>query len=692
MTKLKKSSDQDVLRQKARYFEVIQEFALFQMGLNSLEDILWNVTETAISQLGFVDCVIYLLDDAGTNLIQMAAHGPKNPTSREILNSIKIPVGEGIVGTVASTGEIERISDTRKDPRYIMDDAPRLSELAVPIIHQKKVIGVLDCEHDELNFFTDEHIQLLSTIVSLVSNRIDTALAIRKFESTVGQLQSSERNLERKATELQKVALELTQLIDTANAPIFSVDTEGRIDEWNQMVGNITGFVKDEVMGQDLVKQIINKDQRETVKAVLKNALRGIQTRSYEVPLNTKDGRPIIMLLNAATRFNAEGIINGVVGVGQDITELTAYRENLERMVNSRTRDLNQSVQDTEKTRDRIDAILSSVPDGLIVTDTNNRVILMNRVSEELLGVRFSDVIDRPINFAIAEKTLCEKVKDTLGTKSSGYQFDFELPGKVLKKLKIMRAQTSVFYSRDGKQSGVVTILRDVTLEREVDRMKTEFISTVAHELRTPLTSIMGFSEILLTRNNFKPQERKKFLTYVNKQARDLASIINDLLDISSIESGQSFRLNKSSCNAGDVIRNLIPHYQMHHSEHRIEVTLPEEPVELLADIEKLGQVLKNLISNAVNYSPAGGLILVAGEVSGDQFQVSVEDQGLGMTPAVQKNIFNRFYRGDASDTAIHGLGLGLTIVKYIVEAHGGKIWIESEYGLGTIVRFNIPI
>lgn len=354
-------------------------------------------------------------------------------------------------------------------------------------------------------------------------------------------------------------------------------------------------------------------------------------------------------------------------------------------------KNLQASLADTEQARDSIDGILRSVADGLIVTDIYNRVVLMNRAAEDLLGVRFSDVIDRPIDFAIKEKTLRDKVKKTLDKKTIGSHFDFELPGDDPKHPKIMRARTSTIHDREGEESGIVTIIHDVTYEREVDRMKTEFISTAAHELRTPLTSIQGFSEILLMREDLKPEEKKKFLTYINKQSVGLAAIINDLLDISRIESGRGFALNKQPCNASETIQEILPYFQDQYKNHQFEVALSEKPVQLHVDKEKMGQVLKNLLSNAVKYSPEGGVIRVVGETVEDHYRISVEDHGMGMTPDQVDKMFDKFYRVDASNTAIEGTGLGMTVVKHIVEAHGGKVWVESELGKGTTVTFTIP-
>jgi signal transduction histidine kinase len=316
----------------------------------------------------------------------------------------------------------------------------------------------------------------------------------------------------------------------------------------------------------------------------------------------------------------------------------------------------------------------------------------MNSAAEELLGVWFSKVFERPIDFAIKENTLRDKIKETLSKKTTGYQFDFELPGTDPEHPRTMRARTSVIHGSEGKNAGIVTIINDVTHEREVDKMKTEFLSTAAHELRTPLTSIQGFSEVLLTRDNLAPEEQRKFLTYINTQAINLGKIISDLLDISRIESGGRFILERTPWDPVAGISQTVSYFQDSSKKHRFEVALPDEQVELNADKGKMEQVLKNLLSNAVKYSPEGGLVRVSGELLKNEYRITVADEGMGMTPEQVEKIFDKFYRVDASDTAIEGTGLGMTIVKYIVEAHGGRIWVESEHGKGTTVRFTIKV
>jgi len=365
--------------------------------------------------------------------------------------------------------------------------------------------------------------------------------------------------------------------------------------------------------------------------------------------------------------------------------ELLKHQLHLEELVTARTGDLVNE-------RDRIDAIIKSVSDGIIVTDMQQRVILMNHSAEELLGICFQSVQNQPISLIIHEETLREKLKHVMDRLKTEYEFDFTLHKDNNGSDRIMHGKTSVIVGRDENKQGTVTILSDVTNLREIDRMKSEFLSTAAHELRTPLTSIQGFSEILLTRENLDENERKKYLSYINRQAVKLAKIVGDLLDVARIESGKGFTINRENCSLEKLFSDVVPYFENLSLKQRFEVCLPGKPVSFFADINLMEQVMKNLLSNAIKYSPGGGIIKISGDEDNGFVSVSVEDQGIGMKPEQKDRIFEKFYRVDASDTAPEGTGLGMTIVKYIVEKHGGKIWIDSELGKGTKVHFTIPI
>jgi signal transduction histidine kinase len=254
-----------------------------------------------------------------------------------------------------------------------------------------------------------------------------------------------------------------------------------------------------------------------------------------------------------------------------------------------------------------------------------------------------------------------------------------------------------------------VLLLQDMTREHEVDRMKTEFISTTAHELRTPLTSIQGFSEILETRPDLDEEQRQRFLHHINTQSKALSSIISDLLDLSRIEARQESGIysgidagiesgiesgTSSSAEPVDMrmlVEEAVADFHPDHESHDFGVETSDKPSLVMGDSAKLTQAVKNLVSNAVKYSPDGGSILVRCVVSESQCRVTVEDHGIGMTPDQVERVFEKFYRANPS-ASIVGTGLGMSIVKSIVEAHRGTVMIESAVGLGTKVDLRFPL
>jgi len=179
------------LGDEARYLDIIRELALEILRGYSVDDLLWLVASNTIARLGFEDCVIYLLDEQRQVLVQRAAFGPKSPDGETIVNPIEIAVGEGIVGTVARTQEPVRVADAREDPRYIVDDQARRSELTVPIVHRGRVIGVIDSEHPEPDFYTDEHQAMLVIIASMASSSLAAALTIEQLNATVAELEQA---------------------------------------------------------------------------------------------------------------------------------------------------------------------------------------------------------------------------------------------------------------------------------------------------------------------------------------------------------------------------------------------------------------------------------------------------------------------------------------------------------------------
>jgi signal transduction histidine kinase len=257
-----------------------------------------------------------------------------------------------------------------------------------------------------------------------------------------------------------------------------------------------------------------------------------------------------------------------------------------------------------------------------------------------------------------------------------------------------IQARTGPIRSNERRLRGAIALLRDVSEEREIDRIKNEFISTAAHELRTPLSSVLGYAELLLnqgTFGSFSFEEEREFLEEIYKKAESLTELVNDLLDLSRIESGQLVRLNFSPTLPGPLIEEVVEDFRRRNPERRFELTLPATLPEIPADASKIGQVMENLLGNAIKFSPPGCRIRVDGELHPDRFVVVVTDEGYGMSPEVLSRIFDKFYRG-TTDHSVAGLGLGMPLVKNIVEAHGGEVQVESTRGIGTRVTFTLPL
>jgi PAS domain S-box-containing protein len=369
---------------------------------------------------------------------------------------------------------------------------------------------------------------------------------------------------------------------------------------------------------------------------------------------------------------------------------LRRARDELEQRVIERTDQLKEAVTEARRGRDRIDGVLHSVTDILFVTDEQNRILTMNRAAEELLDAKLDEITGLDVDAVIKDAQLLQQVRAAIAARETS-SFDLEVPEPDSQSVRIIQIRTSPVGSEE-RFGGMVFLGHDVTHDRQLDRLKSEFISTAAHELRTPMASILGFTELLREEGGFTLEEKKEFLSVIYEKADYLSGLLDDLLDVSRIESGKPLEMHPSPQTVKELIEPSVHHYQRAFEIHTIVTQLAEPELKLLADKNRISQVMENLLSNAVKYSPEGGTVKVTGRrVSTNAYQISIEDQGIGMTQEQISRVFEKFYRADAG-SAIKGTGLGMTIVKAIVEAHDGRVWVESERGKGTTTCFTLPV
>jgi PAS domain S-box-containing protein len=364
---------------------------------------------------------------------------------------------------------------------------------------------------------------------------------------------------------------------------------------------------------------------------------------------------------------------------------LHEMNELLESNVRDRTAEL-------EMEKGRLEAILSSMAEGVVVTDRENRVILFNSAAQKIFGIAPYKVISRNVD-QIDLKSGFHQLIDSIREIITG---DHLVQGEkeVTIDRKKLRVSLSPLLDKSWEFAGVVMSLRDVTHEEAVDRMKTEFISTVSHELKTPLTSMKGSLQVILGRGEGLTETERELIQVCLRNTDRLIRLISDILDISRIESGR-VEINLKSESIDYLITCSIEEISSYARAHGVSVVNAVEadlpPV--LADHDRLIQVLTNLLSNAVKFSPAGKSVTVKARRDGDFLAVSVHDQGKAIERVDREKLFQRFPQLVSSDALERGgTGLGLAICREIIERHHGSIYYQAGTGGGNVFSFRVPV
>lgn len=336
--------------------------------------------------------------------------------------------------------------------------------------------------------------------------------------------------------------------------------------------------------------------------------------------------------------------------------------------------------------------LMHELPGPVFYKDARGVYLGCNRAFEEFFGVERGRVIGRTVFdlFPEAEARRHDQADRDLFAEPGNCQYEGEVTGPDGQMRRAVTRKTT-FTDSEGRLAGLVGVIIDVTAEREVDRLRREFVSTAAHEFQTPLTAIIGFCELLRDPATRQIDRHDEFVGIIQERAEFLSRMVDQFLDLSRIEAGRSLPLRPVPCHLDRLIQTLLRTYQ-HCRDRRFEVRLPQDCPPVVADEDRLAQVIENVLSNAVKYSPAEGRIAISAAIEGDSLRLCVEDQGPGLRPEQLEHIFDKFFRADTSETAPPGTGLGLYIARAIIEAHGGSIGASSTPGRGTRISFTIPM
>lgn len=507
-----------------------------------------------------------------------------------------------------------------------------------------------------------------------------------EIDELIGKLAGYERAAmdsvlakEKQFSHSRRLASQLEEFVAGANVPIFSVDRNGEIQEWNARAETLTGFSAAQVRGQDLVEWFISRQEEDGVRAVLEKACSGIGTSNVPVSFLTHDGGSMRVILNVSPNRDEEGEVVGATLVAQDVTELSGERDQLFALASSRSA--------------LLQAVFDLSPDAVVSIDAGGRIEYVNRALHRMLGITEVDAFEHSedwLNEQIRQRAVNPELLGSLVADQEG-----------MSEIELQSPRPSVLWrsqriERDVHGGIVRKILyfRDVTREKEVQRIKSEFLTTAAHELRTPMASIFGFSELLLHRN-FDSKTHRDIVNSIHRQTGVMVNLINELLDLSRIEAKGQQEIRLVEGDVCELIEDVAKDLNIQGDEREVILSLPSNLPRVRFDPEKFGLAITNVLSNAYKFSPLGGDIVVTASkverLDREALCIEVSDQGVGMTSVELERVFERFYRADKV-VGIPGTGLGMAFVHEVVRLHNGDIEIDSEPGVGTTVRLLIPL
>jgi len=370
-------------------------------------------------------------------------------------------------------------------------------------------------------------------------------------------------------------------------------------------------------------------------------------------------------------------------------------RDRATRQIQSELKDLEIRSQLAERERQHTEAILYSLRDAVVVVDGSDRVLMANGPAARLFGFDPETVRHEPLAEAVgaAHAEFVELLRQSRRSRTEATK----------RELQFLQGDRPHTYETiiscvqtEGKVSGVVAVLHDITREKEVAQMKNDFVSHVSHELKTPLASITAYSEMLADGEADDEETRKEFYGVIQSQAQRLNRLIEDILNVSRIESGL-IKVNKEPASLTILIEEQMQMIRSYADEKSITVTGGRPIVydQVYVDKDMICQVIINLLSNAVKYTPAGGRVTIGTEVdeAAGFVRVAVTDTGVGIPEDEVGRVFDKFYRVAANNKQAKGTGLGLNLVKQIVEkVHGGRVFVTSKVGVGSTFGFELPL
>lgn len=716
----------------------------YEIGSSLDSEAIYRAVHEATAKLMPVEAFIIALADEHSDEID----GVYIVDMGQRINSVRLPRGTGLSGRVIATGQpvlTTQSSEADAQGGITVGEAGKAhSIVAVPMLSTGKVIGCLSAQSYQYNAYTENDQQLLSTLANQATVAIQNARLLaetQKLAETLEQrvvdrtieLEHEQHNTEtllRILTEvsasldldraLSRTLALLNEAIGAEQGTIMLLHPEdnllhyragyGYLSENNAAIAGTTppSVVKLKI-GEGLAGWVVKHRQPVMVEDLFQDSrwvvTRGSQNHRSALVAPLVVGEDVIgaiMVFHRQVAYFSDDALEMVKAIGAQVA-IAINNAQLYELIRDQAERLGAMLRQQQVEASRQTAILEAVADGVLVTDPSNQITFVNASAERILTIRENQLQGQPLEnfaglFGKATQAWIQTVKEWSDHPESSRAGEMYAEQISLENGRVALVHLAPVVWR-SEFLGTVSIFRDITHEVEVDRLKSEFVATVSHELRTPMTSIRGYVDILLMGAAGALNENQAhFLDIVKSNTERLNILVNDLLDVSRIEAGR-VTLSMHPVDLQEVADQVIASVQRRSTEEHkpMQVSLETEPAlpRVMADPERIRQILGNLVDNAYNYTPADGQIRVSLRLVNGDLQVDVKDSGIGISPEHKERVFERFFRGeDPLVLATPGTGLGLPIVKQLVMMHHGKIWMDSlgVPGLGSTFSFTIPV
>ena len=734
-------AQQEQIEHKQRQLIALQSLSYKISSIRDVDHLLREVVRDVERALGYHNVAVLLADREGEELYFAAAGYIDRNMARR-----RFRIGrDGVVGRVAATGEPLLINDVAACDFYIPDGTNTRSELAVPLTVGDRIIGVFNVSSERIGAFDENDLRIVTALANQVAIAIENARLFQEAVDNARELEQRARNLmtlhdistalsaSLNMEEVLRIATQkLVALfgIDHSTVLLFSAEDEYAVVAADHPpLGEISGqrvplrgFGAAQRALTTLTPFVITDALRSNLLRPIRNIIRSLDIRSMLViPMVAKGhvvGAITLDSIGELWSFSPDDMdicqtVATQVAVAMDSVRLfDALRLQADALA--------RMARDVAAERSRLDAVLRNLADGLVVTDTEGQVLLVNPAFLSLFGLDEAQVANRPISEVIPQVPLWPLIAQTC-TDASIHDQEIPLPdGRYI--------HASSAGVREGERvTSVVTLLRDVTREKQLDQIKSDFISTVSHELRTPLTPVLGFAKLVrkAIRRQLAPlvpPEKQPIVERIDHnleilvgEVERLRELVEDVLFLADLDANR-LQWHMKATDLAPLINETVAKYGEQAAakglKMRVEIAPDLPPV--YGDSIRLKRVLDNLISNAIKFTDEGEVCVHACALYwlGDQSRspefvqvppwlphdayalVAVCDTGPGISVESRRTLFERFGQGmrDMLTDKPVGTGLGLSISKEIVAHHGGHIWVDSEPGQGSTFAFVIPL